>query len=86
MLALQAITPDELVRAVPRFRRVPGFIVHGRYDIICPVEGALALAQAWPEARLEIVPDAGHAATEPGTRRALIGFMAGLAGNQGRGG
>jgi proline iminopeptidase len=76
--------PDELIRSVPRFRRVPGFIVHGRYDIICPVEGALALAQAWPEARLEIVPDAGHAATEPGTRRALIGFMAGLAGGQGR--
>jgi proline iminopeptidase len=77
--------PDELLRAVPRFRDVPGFIVHGRYDVICPVEGAVALARAWPEARFEIVPDAGHAATEPGTAGALVGFMAELAARAGGG-
>ena len=54
-------------------------IVHGRYDMICPVEGALALARAWPEAQLTIVPDAGHSATEPGTSRALVAAMAALA-------
>jgi proline iminopeptidase len=51
---------------------VPGVIVHGRYDMLCPVEGALELAKAWPEAQLFIVPDAGHAATEPGIRRQLV--------------
>jgi len=63
---------NELIDAVPRFRHVPAVIVHGRYDMLCPVEGALALAAAWPEAILNIVPDAGHAATEPGIRRQLV--------------
>ena len=53
-------------------RHVPAIIVHGRYDMLCPVEGAVVLADAWPEAMLTIVPDAGHSAFEPGTRRALV--------------
>ncbi|MSP49137.1 MAG: prolyl aminopeptidase [Alphaproteobacteria bacterium] len=61
-----------LLDAVPRFRHVPGVIVHGRYDVICPAEGAVALARAWPEAVFTIVPDAGHSAMEPGIRKALI--------------
>jgi proline iminopeptidase len=63
---------NELIDAVPRFRHVPGVIVHGRYDMLCPTQGALLLAKAWPEAALHIVPDAGHAATEPGIRRQLV--------------
>ncbi len=63
---------NELIEAVPRFRHVPAEIVHGRYDMLCPLEGAIALAAAWPEARLSIVPDAGHCAFEPGTRRKLV--------------
>ena len=70
---------ETLLAGVAAFRRVPGFIVHGRYDMICPVEGALTLARAWPEAQLTIVPDAGHSATEPGTSRALVAAMAALA-------
>jgi proline iminopeptidase len=63
---------NELIEAVPRFRHVPAVIVHGRYDMSCPVEGAVALAAAWPEATLSIVPDAGHSATEPGVRQNLV--------------
>jgi len=63
---------NELIEAVPRFRHVPAVIVHGRYDMLCPVEGAVALAAAWPEATLSIVPDAGHSATEPGIRQNLV--------------
>ena len=62
----------ELLASVPRFRHVPAVIIHGRYDMLCPVEGATALAEAWPEARLEIVADAGHSAMEPGIRRRLV--------------
>lgn len=61
-----------LLDAVPRFRHVPGVIVHGRYDMLCPVDGALMLAEAWPEARFCIVPDAGHSAMEPGTCARLV--------------
>ena len=63
---------DELVESVPRFRHVPGIIIHGRYDMLCPLQGAMELATAWPEAVLEIVPDAGHSALEPGITQRLV--------------
>jgi proline iminopeptidase len=62
----------ELLDSVPKFRNVPAAIVHGRYDMLCPVDGAIALARAWPEATLSIAPAAGHAATEPEIRRLLV--------------
>jgi proline iminopeptidase len=46
--------------------------VHGRYDVVCPLEQAWALHRAWPDARLEVIADAGHSATEPGIVDALI--------------
>lgn len=66
------LSEGELLGAVPRFRHVPAVIVHGRYDMLCPVDGAVELAEEWRTAALTIVPDAGHAALEPGIRRALI--------------
>jgi proline iminopeptidase len=63
---------NELMEAVPRMRFIPCAIVHGRYDMLCPVDGALELAEAWPAASLTIVPDAGHSAFEPGIRKALV--------------
>ncbi|MBL8697965.1 MAG: prolyl aminopeptidase [Alphaproteobacteria bacterium] len=68
-----------LLAAVPRLRAIPTHVVHGRYDMICPIEGAFALVADWPEARFTIVPDAGHAAGEPGTCAALIAAMDSLA-------
>jgi proline iminopeptidase len=49
----------------------PVWIIHGRYDMVCPVASAVALHEAIPHSRLVIVPDAGHAASEPGIARAL---------------
>lgn len=66
------LRPDQILGDAHRLRNVPGVIVHGRYDVVCPVEQAFALHRAWPEARLEVVPDAGHSATEPGTVAALV--------------
>ena len=51
---------------------IPGEIVQGRYDMICPATTAFELANAWRGARLTVVPDAGHSALEPGIRRALV--------------
>ena len=58
------LPPDQLLRDVARLRRIPATIVHGRYDIICPVKTALDLHAAWPEADLRIVL-AGHSAADP---------------------
>ena len=66
------LEPDQLLRDAYRLRDIPGIIVHGRYDVICPLEQAYALREVWPEAKLEIVPGAGHAAGEPGIVDALI--------------
>lgn len=61
-----------LLAGIERIRHLPATIVQGRYDVICPPESADALTQAWPDAELVVVPDAGHAALEPGVRRALV--------------
>lgn len=66
------LEPEQLLRDAHRLSRIPGVIVQGRYDLICPVRSAWDLHKAWPEAELKIIPDAGHAAFEPGVRAALV--------------
>ncbi len=61
-----------LIRNAHRLRHIPAVIIHGRYDVVTPMDTAFALHRAWPEAIFEIIPDAGHTATEPGTLDALI--------------
>lgn len=63
---------DQLLRHVERVRKIPAVLVHGRYDIVCPVKNAWDLHKLWPEAELEIVPVAGHAVDEPGILDALV--------------
>ena len=63
---------DQLLQEVARIRHIPATIVQGRYDVVCPLRSAWDLHRAWPEAMLEIVPDAGHSAFEPGNTDALI--------------
>ncbi|MCP3104081.1 prolyl aminopeptidase [Myxococcus sp. K15C18031901] len=62
----------QLLDDVHRIRHIPGVIVQGRYDVVCPMESAWALHEAWPEAEFVVVPDAGHSANEPGTTSALL--------------
>ncbi|MEZ6195146.1 MAG: prolyl aminopeptidase [Planctomycetota bacterium] len=62
----------QLLEDVDRIRHVPAVIVQGRYDVVCPMRSAWDLHRAWPEARLVVVPDAGHNSREPGTLSALI--------------
>ncbi len=63
---------DQILENVPRIRHIPAVIIHGRYDIICPLQTAWDLHQAWPEADFRIVPDAGHSAYETGTTHELV--------------
>jgi proline iminopeptidase len=66
---------DRLLRRVNRICHLPATIVQGRYDLLCPPITATQLHRAWPGSRLIIVDDAGHAATEPGIRSALVTVM-----------
>ncbi|MGB5538597.1 MAG: prolyl aminopeptidase [Gammaproteobacteria bacterium] len=63
---------DQILSDAAYLRDIPGVIVHGRYDVVCPLEQAWALHRVWPQARLAIIPDAGHSATEPGIVDALL--------------
>lgn len=64
---------DQIIREARRLKDIPGVIVHGRYDVVCPIENAWRLHQAWPQAELKIIADAGHSATESGIIDALVG-------------
>lgn len=66
------LAENQLLRDAHRLHGIPGVIVHGRYDAVCPVENAWDLHKAWPEAELNIIADAGHSATEPGIVDALV--------------
>jgi len=63
---------DQLLRNIDRIRHIPGVIVQGRYDVVCPMISAWELHQVWSEAEFIVVTDAGHSITEPGIRSALI--------------
>ncbi len=66
------LEPDQILNHAGRLREIPGVIVHGRYDVVCPLEQAWDLHRAWPQAQLQVIPDAGHSATEPGIVAALV--------------
>ncbi len=63
---------DQLLTGAKRLRHIPCAVVHGRYDVVTPVKNAFDLKAVWPEIELTIVPDAGHAMTEPGITAELI--------------
>lgn len=62
----------QLLDEAHRIANIPGVIVQGRYDVVCPAESAWALSRAWPKADLRIVADGGHSAYEPGITHELV--------------
>ena len=66
------LAENSLLANAGRLRDVPGIIVQGRYDMVCPLVSAHELHLAWPQAEYRIVPDAGHSAWEPGILGALV--------------
>ena len=65
----------QILANVPRIAHIPGVIVQGRYDMICPPTSAYHLSQAWPNAELKMVRNAGHALSEPGISAELVRTM-----------
>jgi proline iminopeptidase len=66
------LRPDQLLKEATQLTGIPGKIVQGRYDLVCPMRSAWELHRAWSDSELIVVADAGHSATEPGIRRALV--------------
>jgi len=61
-----------LLENIDCIRHIPGVIVQGRYDVVCPMKSAWELHKAWSEAEFVVIPDAGHSVSEPGIKDALI--------------
>jgi proline iminopeptidase len=66
------LTDGELIAQASRLKGIPGLIVQGRYDAVTPPLTAWELHRAWPQSRLQIIPDAGHASSEPSIQSALV--------------
>lgn len=63
---------SQLLRDAYRLAGIPGVIVQGRYDVVCPAVSAWDLAKAWPDATLRIVPNAGHSAFDSANTAELV--------------
>jgi proline iminopeptidase len=66
------LEPNQILNNAGKLEGIPGVIVQGRYDVVCPMQSAWDLYQAWPDSELDIIPDAGHSATERGIVDALV--------------
>lgn len=69
----------QILKDMHKISHIPGAIVQGRYDMICPPHTAVKLQEAWPTARLVMVQNAGHSLSEAGITSALVGIMDDLA-------
>jgi proline iminopeptidase len=71
--------PNQLLDNAARLAGIPGIIVQGRYDLLCPPATSHALASRWPEAELRIIERAGHTLYDPGVRNAVMKAIADMA-------
>ena len=65
------IDDDSILGKIASLSHIPATLIHGRYDMICPVDTAYCLHHAWPSSQLQIIPDAGHSMAEPAIAQAL---------------
>ncbi len=66
------ISPNQIIDNMNLVTQIPGIIIHGRYDMVCPLDNAQTLADHWLKADLQIIRDAGHSSSEPGIIDALV--------------
>lgn len=69
------LPPNSILDNAGRLASIPGVIVQGRYDMVCPLVSAYELAAVWPRAKYRVIEDAGHSVWEPGIRDALVGAL-----------
>ncbi len=66
------LEPNQILRDADKINEIPGIIVHGRFDLLCPLDCSWLLQNAWPSAELHIIRDASHANLDPGITDALV--------------
>ena len=66
------LTENQLLEQAEKLQGIPGIIVHGRYDMVCPLDNAMALHECWPESELRIIREGGHSPFEPAMTDALV--------------
>ena len=66
------LEPSHIMKNITKLVKIPGIIIHGRYDMCCTFDNAYSLHKAWPSSQLKIVPNAGHSVLEPGYLDVLI--------------
>ena len=66
------LEPNQILDNADLLAGIPGIMIHGRYDMVCPLDNAVDLQSRWPDSELHIIRDAGHAASEKGIIDALI--------------
>lgn len=72
------LRPNQLLDEADRLAGIPGIIVQGRYDLLCPPATSYALAAKWPQADIRVVEGAGHSLYDPGVRDTVIKAIADL--------
>ena len=65
------LEPHELLKNAARLQDIPGAIIQGRYDLLCPPKAAYAVASVWPRCELTLLDGAGHAMSDPGVMDAM---------------
>lgn len=73
------LRPNQLMEEAAKLAGIPGIIVQGQYDLLCPPSTAFLLADRWREAQIRVVPRAGHSLGDPGVTEAVIAAIAGFA-------
>ena len=66
------IEENQIINNIDKLAGIPATIIHGRYDMVCPLDNAWTLQKHWPDAQLHIIRDAGHASREPSIMDALV--------------
>lgn len=66
------IEENQVLSNINKIKQIPTYLIHGRYDMICPLQGAWSLHQSLPNSILKIIRDAGHSSLEPGIIDAII--------------
>jgi proline iminopeptidase len=71
--------PDQLLNEAGKLAGIPGIIVQGRYDLLCPPSTARDLAARWTDVEVRVVEGAGHTLYDPGVRNAVMKAIADVA-------